>query len=293
MDWSKILDKVIDAVVTFATTWGIRVVGVLVALFIAWILAGWARRAILRTLEKRNFDATLTKFFANLVKWAILAGAVIGCLGVFGIQTASFAAVIGAMGLAVGLAFQGTLSNFAAGVMLLVFRPFKVGDVVNTAGFIGTVDEVELFTTALTTFDNRRIIVPNGAIFGSVIENLTHNDTRRVDVPVGVEYSADVDETRRVLEAMIPSIPGVLEEPVPQIFLKELGASSVDWVVRVWCKTPDFWDVYQATIRASKMALDEASLGIPFPQMDIHLDEAALAAFSGKRPSPLGAPIGK
>jgi small conductance mechanosensitive channel len=293
MDWSKILDKVIDAVVTFATTWGIRVVGVLVALFVAWILAGWARRAILRTLEKRSFDATLTKFFANLVKWAILAGAVIGCLGVFGIQTASFAAVIGAMGLAVGLAFQGTLSNFAAGVMLLVFRPFKVGDVVNTAGFIGTVNEVELFTTDLTTFDNRRIIVPNSSIFGSVIENLTHNETRRVDVPVGVDYAADVDETRKVLEAMIPSIPGVLEEPAPQIFLKELGASSVDWVVRVWCKTDDFWDVYQATIRASKMALDEASLGIPFPQMDIHLDDAALAAFSGKRPSPIGSPIGK
>ena len=294
MEWDKIFENVMKTVAEFGTTWGIRVVGVLVALFLAWIFAGWTRRAILRALEKRKFDATLGKFFANLVKWAILAGAILGCLGVFGIQTASFAAVIAAAGFAVGMAFQGTLGNFAAGVMLLVFRPFKVGDVVSTAGVIGTVNEIELFTTDLTTFDNRRIIVPNGAIFGSVIENLTHNDTRRVDVPVGVEYGADVDETRKVLEVMIPSIPGVIEDPEPQVFLKELGASSVDWVVRVWCKTEDYWDVYQATIRAAKMALDEAKLGIPFPQMDVHFDEHALASLSGKKPmSSIGSPIGK
>ncbi|MBW2263417.1 MAG: mechanosensitive ion channel family protein, partial [Deltaproteobacteria bacterium] len=207
---------------------------------------------------------------------------------------ASFAALIAAAGLAVGLAFQGTLSNFAAGVMLLVFRPFKVGDLVTTAGNLGIVQEIELFTTELSTLDNRKIVVPNGSIFGSVIENLTHNDTRRVDVPVGVEYSADVDETRKVLEAMIPSIPAVLEDPAPQVFLAELGASSVDWQVRVWCKTEDYWDVYQATIRAAKMALDEAKLGIPFPQMDVHLDGPSLALLSGKKPmSSIGAPIGK
>jgi small conductance mechanosensitive channel len=278
IDWGDLLEKLVE----FGGEWGLKVVGVLVALFAAWIVAGWSRRALIRNLEKRKFDVTLTRFFGNLVRYAILAGVVIGCLGVFGIQTASFAAVIGAMGLAIGLAFQGTLSSFAAGVMLLVFRPFKAGDFINVAGEMGVVQEIELFTTELTTVDNKRLIIPNSSIFGSVIENYTHFDTRRVDVPVGVDYAADVDRTREVLESMAGDIPGVLEDPAPQIFLKELGASSVDWQVRVWCRTDDYWDVYQATIRAAKAALDAAKLGIPFPQMDVHLDDVAVRALSGR-----------
>ena len=280
MEWDKIFENVMKTVAEFGTTWGIRVVGVLVALFLAWIFAGWTRRAILRALEKRKFDATLGKFFANLVKWAILAGAILGCLGVFGIQTASFAAVIAAAGLAIGLAFQGTLANFAGGVMLLVFRPFKVGDLVKVAGEIGFVEKIELFSTVLRTPDNRYIIVPSKAIFGSTIENLTYHPTRRVDIPVGAEYSADIDKTREALEGCVKNIPKALEEPAAQIFLKELGGSSVDWQVRVWCNTEDYWDVYQATIRAAKMALDEAGIGIPFPQMDVHLDPAAVTAMA-------------
>ena len=193
-------------------------------------------------------------------------------MGVFGIETTSFAAVIGAAGLAIGLAFQGTLSNFAAGMMLLIFRPFKVGDVVTVDGHTGKVAELELFTTELTTPDNRRLIVPNNKIFGSTIENITHHPIRRVDVPVGVDYTAGIDQVREILEQVPPRIPGVLEDPSYQIFLKELGASSVDWVVRVWCKTEDFWDVHQATIRSTKMALDAEGIGIPFPQLDVHLD---------------------
>ena len=278
MDISKLLDTLTE----LGTTWGVRILGVLVALLIAKMIASWAKRSIQRTLEKRNFDPTLTRFFANMARYGILIGAVIGCLGVFGIETASFAAVIAAGGLAVGLAFQGTLSNFAAGVMLIVFRPFKVGDVISVAGLVGAVDELELFTTELTTPDNRRLIVPNSAIFGATIENITHHSTRRVDVPVGTDYSADVDETRKVLEAMAKDIEGGLKDPAPQIFLSGLGGSSVDWQVRVWCNTADYWDVLQRTIRDTKAALDAANIGIPFPQTDIHFDADALAALAKK-----------
>jgi len=274
------LDKILEQLTTIGTTWGLKIIGVLVALFISWIFAGWVRNRIQRGLDARRFDQTLGRFFANLARYAILVGAVLGCLGVFGIQTASFAAVIAAMGLAVGLALQGTLGNFASGVMLLVFRPFKVGDVVKVAGEIGKVAEIELFTCELTTPDNRRIIIPNNKVFGNVIENITHHPTRRVDVAVGTDYGADLDQVREVLEGCIVGLEGVLEDPKAQVFLKEMGASSIDWVVRVWVNTPDFWDVHQRLVRAMKKALDEAGIGIPFPQMDVHFDEPVAAGLA-------------
>jgi len=276
------LTKITETLTELGTTWGLKVLGVLIALFAAKLLASWTRRRIRSTLEKRNFDATLTRFFSNAARYAILTGAVIGCLGVFGIETASFAALIAAGGLAVGLALQGTLANFSSGVMLIIFRPFSVGDVIKVAGLVGTVEEIELFTTELTTPDNRRMIVPNGEIFGAAIENVTFYETRRVDVPVGTDYGADVDETRKVLEAMALKIPGVLEEPAPQIFLAGLGGSSVDWQVRVWCKTSDYWDVFQTCIRDTKAALDAAHIGIPYPQTDVHLDADVVAALTKK-----------
>jgi small conductance mechanosensitive channel len=276
MDWEDLL----NTLYTYAATWGIRIVGVLVALFFAWVFAGWVQRAINKRLGPK-LDPSLTKFFASLIRYAIIAGAVVGCLGVFGIQTASFAAVIAAAGLAIGLAFQGTLSNFAAGVMLLVFRPFKVGDLVNLSGMVGVVEEIDLFTSALNTPDFRRIIIPNGQIVSNIIENLTNNDRRRVDIAVGVDYGADVDEVREVLEKCIEVVPKLLEDPEPQIFLSELGASSVDWQVRLWCDPSDYWDVHQAGIRAAKKALDEAGISIPFPQQDVHLDPEVLEAIKG------------
>jgi small conductance mechanosensitive channel len=258
--------------------WGVRIVGVLIALFVGWLVAGWSRRAVYNSLDKRDFDVTLTRFFSNLLRYAILIGVVLGCLGVFGIETTSFAALIASAGLAIGLAFQGTLSNFAAGVMLLIFRPFKAGDVVNVAGVIGAVQEIELFTTEMKTADNRCLIIPNSAIFGSTIENLTRHTTRRVDVDVGVAYDADIDQARMVLESVPATVEGVLSDPAPQVILLALGASSVDWQVRVWVKTEDYWTVRDAAIRATKQALDRADIGIPFPQMDVHLDPPAVEA---------------
>ncbi len=257
---------------------GTKLAGVFLALFVAWVVSRWLSGALRNTLEKRKFDATLTRFFSKMVRYAILTFAILGCLGVFGIETASFAAVIAALGLAVGLAFQGTLSNFAAGVMLLVFRPFKVGDFVDAGGIAGSIEEIDLFTTDMKTPDNKRVIVPNSSIFGSTITNFTHYETRRADIDVGVDYAANTEETRKILETVPGKVEGVLEDPAPQIFLKSLGASSVDWVVRVWCKTDEFWDVYQRTIHETKKALDDAKMGIPFPQMDVHLDPETLEA---------------
>jgi small conductance mechanosensitive channel len=198
--------------------------------------------------------------------------AALTCLNRFGGETTSFAALIGAAGLAIGLAFQGTLSNFAAGAMLLIFRPYKVGDEVNVAGYTGTVREIELFTTAIDTPDYRRIIVPNSSIFGAVIENVTHHPVRRFSVGVGTAYSADIDETRRVLERAVRSVVQVAPTPAPAVVLLELGASSVNWNVQAWAKREAYGDAKQAVTRAVKIELDESGIGIPFPQLDLHLD---------------------
>jgi small conductance mechanosensitive channel len=193
------------------------------------------------------------------------------CLSYFGIETTSFAALIGAAGLAIGLAFQGTLSNFAAGAMLLIFRPYKVGDTITSGNYQGTVAEIALFTTEVDTFDGRRIIIPNSSINGSVIENVTYHRLRRVDVPVGVAYDADIDATRRALERALTMVTQAVRDPAPDVVLVGLGDSAVNWTVRVWATQKDFGLAKQALIRAVKMELDQAGIGIPFPQMDVHL----------------------
>lgn len=259
--------------ISLAEYYGLRAALVLVLLTLAWTLAGWMSGLVRASLRRLKFDETLTLFLAKLTWWLIMLLALMACLSKFGIETTSFAAVIGAFGFAVGLAFQGTLSNFAAGAMLLVFRPYKVGDVVNVAGQLGVVHEIELFTTTMNTFDNRRIIVPNSEIYGSVIENITYHPKRRVDVPVGVSYSADIDETRRVLTEAAQACEGGLTDPEPAIVLDSLGASSVDWVVRVWAPTSDFLAVKQSLIREVKVNLDAAGISIPFPQMDVHVNQ--------------------
>ena len=249
-----------------------KTVMVLVLFLVGWVIAGWTGRLVRSACDKAKLDLTLGKFFAKMVRWVILLLVVLACLGAFGVETTSFAAVFAAAGFAVGMALQGSLSNFAAGVMLLIFRPFKVGDVVSVAGQTGKVDEIELFTTTLDTPDNRRLILPNSNVFGAVIENISYHEKRRADVNVGVEYSAQIDETRMVLLKAAMGVEGRLEQEEPKIVLTGLGGSSVDWQVRVWCKREDFWAVKEATTRAVKLALDEAGIGIPFPQMDVHLD---------------------
>jgi small conductance mechanosensitive channel len=253
----------------------LNVVGAIVLLIATVVVAGWARRATRAAVERSRLDPTLAAFFASLARYTVLVLGGLAVLGVFGISVASFAAILAAMGFAVGLALQGTLSHFAAGVMLLLFRPFTVGDKVSAAGVSGKVVEVSLFTTLFDTPDNRRIIVPNGAIFGSTIENDTHHETRRVDVSVGTEYEADLSATRAALNDVAASVEGGLRDPAPQVYLTELGASSIDWSVRVWAKTEDYWAVRERLATQIKQALDARGIGIPYPQMDIHLDQLA------------------
>lgn len=248
-----------------ALTWVGRILGALLVLFASFIVAGWVSRLLVSRLEKISFDVTLTKFLGSLSRWAIIIFAILGCLGIFGIETTSFAAVIGGASLAIGLAFQGSLSNVAAGAMLLLFRPYNVGDVITVSGQTGTVDAIDLFMTTLDTSDNRRIMVPNGQVFGNTIENVTYHDKRRVDIKVAVSYDADIDRTRAVLKAAGESIAARLTDTDIAVVLTALGTSSVDWRLSVWAATGDYGRALEQGTQAVKLALDAAGISIPYP----------------------------
>lgn len=249
-----------------------KLVLLLVILLITWFFAGALSRFIRKRGEKsKRIDTTLARFFANIVRWGLLILGVIVALGTVGIEMMSFAAILAAAGLAVGLALQGSLSNFAAGVMLLLFRPFKVGDVVKVNGELGIVDQIDLFTTTMDTFDNRRLIMPNSTIFDNTIENITHHSQRRADVDVGVSYDADLQQARQVLTEVANSISTKLPDRDVQVALLAFNDSSIDWQVRVWCKKEDWFATKEELILRIKQALDQAGIGIPFPQRDVHL----------------------
>ncbi len=251
----------------------LSLLGAIVLLAVTAVAARWVNRLTRRALEHAHVDPTLTRFAANLARYGVLVLGVLAVLGTFGISVTGFAAILAAGAFAIGLALQGTLGHFAAGAMLLIFRPFRVGDFVAVAGVAGKVVEIDLFTSQFDTPDNRRLVVPNGAIFGSTIENITFHPTRRVEVEVGTDYGADLRATRAVLEQVVAGAEGVLTDPAPQVYLKELGDNSIDWVVRVWVLTPDFWAVRERVTQQVKEALDQAGIGIPFPQLDVHFDD--------------------
>ncbi|MEM6394045.1 MAG: mechanosensitive ion channel domain-containing protein [Planctomycetota bacterium] len=253
------------------TTYGIPALIALGILIIAYFIGKFLGRIISIPITKK-VDETLGKFFGKMIFYVVMLFAVLGVLGRFGIDVTAFAAVIAAAGFAIGLAFQGSLSNFAAGVMLLVFRPFKVGDVCVLAGETVKVEAIDLFTTLANTPDNRRIIFPNGDIFGSTIEVITYHPHRRVAVDVGADYGADLNATRAALEEAIAATEGVLEEPESKVVLQGLGGSSVDWTCWAWAPAADFLAIKQALTQNVKEKLDAAGIGIPFPQMDVHLD---------------------
>lgn len=261
------------------STWGewlgqvvaVRAVGALAILALAWLLGMYARRAVDAALTRAKFDVTLAHFFAHLARWAILVAAVLIAMAIFGIEATSFAAIIAAMGLAVGLALQGTLGNFAAGIMLLAFRPFKVGDVVEVSGELGVVQEIELVFTQVDTFDNRRVLLPNSTVFGSKITNLSHHPVRRADFNVSTAYAADLDQARDVILKALESVEGRDTQNEPAVLLMEMGESSMNWSARIWAPASDLWPTRDRAIRAVKYALDEAGISIPFPQRDLHI----------------------
>ncbi len=247
-----------------------NVIAALVIAIVAFGLGSFAKSKIEKLSEKSDrFDITLTRFFGSLVRYAIIALAVIFILGRFGIETTSLAALVGAAGLAVGLALQGTLSHVASGVMLIGFRPFKVGDYVDTAGQSGTVTAVTLFTTELTTPDNVQIIIPNGDVFSSAITNYSFHNTRRVDLVFGVSYGADLKKAEQIITACIEDDARSHDTPEPFVKVSNLGDSSVDFTVRVWCNAADYWDLKFDLTRAVKDAFDEGDVEIPFPTQTI------------------------
>lgn len=266
------ISSLVTELAPMATTWVLRIAGAIVGFLIARMIARMAARAFEKMGTQVNLEPTLLKFGATVLRWAILLIACVAILGIFGVETTSFAAAIGALGLAIGLAFQGSLGNVASGVMLLIFRPFKAGDVIRAAGETGKVAAIELMATTLDTPDNRRIIVPNSQVFGSTLENLTFHDARRVDVDVGVSYGADLDATREVLMEATQMVPNQTEGREPVVYLKSLGASSVDYSVRVFVHQDEYWAARELLTIACKRKLDAAKIGIPFPQLDLHLD---------------------
>ena len=250
------------------------------ALAVAWIsyIIASAVGRYVGGLVSRKVDLTLGKFLTKAVRNLLMIVVAMGVLSYFNVDVTGLAAVLAAVSFAIGMALQGTLGNFASGVMLLLFRPFKVDDYIVLSDTEGTVEEIDLFTTRINTLDNRHVIVPNGEIFGSKLENYTRNKLRRVDVNVGAAYSADLDRTREALERAVMSVPEGVTSPPPQVYLKQLGSSSVDWSLRVWCAPVNYWGVKENLTAAAKQQLDLANIGIPFPQMDIHVIEQAKAA---------------
>ena len=233
----------------------------LIVVAIAYFAARWVRQLVVTACAKGEVDVTLARFFAKLSGWVIVLISGTFILGRFGIETASFSVLLGAIGLAIGLAFQGTLSNFASGIMLMIFRPYKVGDSITAAGQTGVVYEIDLFSTTLDTFDNKRIFIPNSSIFGSVITNISFHERRRVDVMVIVPHATDVDATRRALEAGASATQGRLADP-PEVVFVDLAAHGAQWQVQVWAKSAEFLVVRQSALREVKRALDAAGIAV-------------------------------
>ena len=263
-----------DTAIEWAITNGPKVLGAIVLLFIAWLISRTIRNIVIAAMTRARIDLTLAKFFGNLAKWAVLAVAIIASLETFGFKTTSFAAVIGAAGLAIGLALQGNLGNLASGVMLLIFRPFKIGDAVVVAGQSGIVEGIDLFTTNLDTADNRRIIIPNGAVFGGVIENQTAHEKRCVSLSVPVNPGVPMDKIERSLTDAVMRVaqttPGVSSDSRPGVALAELFPAMV-WGVTLWVETSQFLAVRQSLLRELKSTIDSEGLAPPPPLSELRV----------------------
>lgn len=265
------IDKIIETLTYWATTYSVKIIGAIVIFIIGKWLAGKISKLITTLLEKNSVDATLINFIEGIIYYTLLIVVVIATAGQLGINTTSFLTIVGAAGLAVGLALKDSLSNFASGVMLIMFRPFSVGDFIDTGGVTGNVISIALFNTTLHTPDNQKVIVPNSAITSNVITNVTANDTRRVDLVIGIGYDDDIQKAREVLTRVIKEEERVLDTPEVTIAVSELADSSVNFVVRPWTKTADYWGVYFALTEKIKIAFDQEGISFPYPQQDVHM----------------------
>ncbi len=268
---NETVQKGLDTLIPLITAYGLQILGAILILIFGRFAAAFGKRIVRRMLTKGEQDPALVNFVGNMASVLIMAFAVIAALAKFGIQTTSFVAVLGAAGLAVGLALQGSLSNFAAGVLLLVFRPFKIGDLVEVGGTLGSVVDIGIFVTTIKSPDNKKVILPNSLVTGGVITNINGNGTRRVDMVAGIGYSDDIGKAKQILEKILADHPAVLQEPAPTVAVSNLGESSVDFIVRPWCDAADYWGVWSDVTESIKREFDAQGVSIPFPQRDVHL----------------------
>ncbi len=253
--------------------YGVNIVSAILILIIGNMIVKGVAGSVAKVLQKKEMDKAVIEFIHGLVRYVLFVIVLIAALGRVGVETASVVAVIGAAGLAVGLALQGSLSNFAAGVLIVGFRPFKSGDYVEVSGVAGSVESIQIFQTILRTPDNKMVAVPNGAIIGGAITNYSRHATRRVDLVIGVSYNSDLKKTKQVIREALEKDSRILKDPDMTIGVTALADSSVNFVVRPWCKTEDYWNVYFDSMQSIKEALDENGIEIPFPQMDVHLNK--------------------
>ncbi len=264
-------DKLIPRILDLLFLYGPKLIAAIVILIAGRFLAKIVRSAVQRVLKKSKVDELLISFVGSLSYMALLAFVIIAALNQVGIQTTSFVAIIGAAGLAIGLALQGALSNFAAGVLMLIFRPFKNSDYIEGGGVSGTVEQIQIFTTELLTPDNKLVIIPNSNMMGGNITNYSANKTRRIDLVIGVSYSDDLLKVKQVLNNILANEPLLLKEPAATVAVAELGDSSVNLVVRPWVKTQDYWKVRFQLVEDIKLGFDLEGISIPFPQHDVHM----------------------
>ena len=264
-------DEVIILLKTTGLDFAINLATAIIIFVVGRIFVRLLTRGMRKVMEQRDVDKTLVSFVSNLVGMVLLIFVIIAAVNALGVQTTSFIAILGAAGLAIGLALQGSLSNFASGVLIVLFRPYKVGDWIEAAGISGSVEEVQILTTVLKTGDNKQVVVPNSQIMDSIITNYSANDRRRVDMTVGVSYDDNLDKVRKTLEELVSADDRILDDPACTIAVSELADSSVNFVLRPWTATADYWGVKFDLTEAIKKRFDEEGISFPFPQQDVHL----------------------
>ncbi len=270
-DWSTLPTLLQEKGVDLSIDLGIKIATALAIFVVGRFVINLVMRGLHKFMQKQDVEDTLETFVTNLVRAALMVILIIATIGALGIQTTSFIAVFGAAGLAVGLALQGSLSNFASGVLIVLFRPYRVGDFVEAAGISGVVEQVQILSTVLKTGDNKQIIVPNSQIMDSIITNYSTHETRRVDMVIGVGYDDDIDKVRSTLQDLIAADERILDDPAPKIAVSELADSSVNFIVRPWVKSEDYWSVMFELTEAIKKRFDQEGISFPFPQQDVHL----------------------
>lgn len=263
--------NIAELIDTYVIPWGINIIFALLIYIIGKIVVGVVVGLFGKLMARSKYDDMLVDFLKAIVRTVLMLFVIVAALDQLGVDTTSMVAILGAAGLAIGLSLQGSLQNFASGVMLLVFKPFTRGDFIEAGGTAGVVKDIAIFSTIMTTPDNKEIIVPNGAIYGGNITNYSAKETRRVDMVVGIAYDADLKKAKDILNEMVKADERILADPAPQVAVSELADSSVNFVVRPWVKAADFWGVKFDFTEAVKVRFDKEGIGIPFPQMDVHL----------------------